>query len=65
MWGRHSWGWNWRVGGRERGRLGSHILDLCSVSVIPDLVLWVSVWLWVSLSVMSGSWHLFLFWVLG
>lgn len=25
--------------GREGGRLGSHILDLCSVSVIPDLVL--------------------------
>lgn len=35
--------------GREGGRLGSHILDLCSVSVIPDLVLWVSVWLRVSL----------------
>lgn len=51
--------------GREGERLGSHILDLCSVSVIPDLVLWVSVWLWVSLSVMAGSWHLLLFWVLG
>ena len=41
----------------EGGRLGSHILDLWSVSAVPDLVLWVSVRLWVSLSLMSGYWH--------
>lgn len=30
---------NWRVGGREEEREAgeSHILDLCSVSVVPDL----------------------------
>lgn len=38
MWGRHSWGWKLESGreeGREAGE--SHILDLCSVSVVPDL----------------------------
>lgn len=37
MWRRHSWGWKlleW-----EGGRLGTHILDLWSVSTVLDLVL--------------------------
>lgn len=34
----------WEEGRESKGgRLGSHILDLWSVSAVPDLVLWVSV----------------------
>lgn len=51
----------------EGGRLGSHILDLWSVSAVPDSVLWVSVTLGLPLSdvrilaslfLSSGSWAL-------
>lgn len=44
MWRRHSWGWKleWEEGRERRRRLGSHILDLWSVSAVLDFVLWVS-----------------------